>query len=502
MPSPQPPTPPGASLVRGLGLLDSTMLVAGSMIGSGLFIVPADMARELGSTGWLLLAWLLTGALTLFAALSYGELAAMMPQAGGQYVYLREAYGPLWGFLYGWTLFLVIQTGTVAAVAVAFAKFLGVLVPAVSGAHPLLAYGRFAVYPTTFVAIAVLVVLTASNCTGLRTGKWVQNIFTLTKIAAVAGLVLLGLLAGANAPAIRANLAHFWSPAFAEPVARGAGQYTTIPLAGLGVLLALGTAMVGSLFSSDAWNNITFTAGEVKNPKRNLPLSLLLGVGLVSVLYLLTNLGYLLTLPLKGSPDGATALERGIQFARDDRVGTAAVEVVFGPAAASLMAVLIMISTFGCVNGMVLAGARVYYAMARDGLFFPQAGRLNRQGVPRNGLLCQCLWACLLTLSGTYSELLNYVIFAVLIFYVLTIGGLFRLRQKQPLAERPYKAWGYPLIPALYMIVASLIALDLLVSPKTRPDTWPGLLLVLAGCPVYLLWKKFRVRGSGFKVQG
>jgi APA family basic amino acid/polyamine antiporter len=477
-------------LVRELGLLDATMLVAGSMIGSGIFIVSADIARQVGAAGWLLVVWLLTGVLTLIAALSYGELAAMMPRAGGQYVYLREAYGPLWGFLYGWALFLVIQTGTIAAVAVAFAKFVGVLIPAVSEAHKFFAVGRFALSPATFVAIGVLVLLTWSNSTGLKTGKIVQNIFTVTKIAALAGLVLLGLLVGANATAIGANFKDWWQATFTAWPDSESLSFSVSPLAGLGLLAALGTAMVGSLFSADAWNNVTFTAGEVRDPRRDLPLSLLLGVGMVCLLYLLANVAYLVTLPLAGSPAGVTALERGIQFAQHARVATAAAEVILGAKAAVVMAVLIMVSTFGCMNGMILAGARVYYAMARDGLFFASIGRLNRRGVPRNGLVFQCVWACLLTVSGTYSDLLDYVIFAVLIFYVLTVAGLFVLRRKQPNAERPYKAIGYPVLPAVYIVAASLIAIDLLIAPKTQSNTWPGLLIVLAGVPVYFWWRR------------
>ena len=485
---------PHETFVRGLGLLDSTMIVAGSMIGSGIFIVSADIARQVGSAGWLLVVWLVTGLLTLIAALSYGELAAMMPRAGGQYVYLREAYSPLWGFLYGWTMFLVIQTGTIAAVAMAFAKFLGVLVPAISeDKHNIIfEYGRFALYPKTLVAMAVLVFLTWSNCTGLKTGKRVQNIFTITKIASLLGLIVLGICVGANSAATHANLSDWWTATFTQPVARQATEFISTPLGGLSLLLALGTAMVGSLFSCDSWNNVTFTAGEVRNPKRNLPLSLFFGVLLVSTLYFLANVAYLVTLPLKGFPAGTTVIERGIQFALNDRVGTAAAEVVFGQSAASIMAVLIMVSTFGCINGIILAGARIYYAMAKDGLFFKQAGELNRQGVPRNALVLQCVWGALLTLSGTYSELLDYVIFAVLIFYVLTMAGLFVLRRKKPEAERPCKAFGYPAIPAVYIVVASLIALDLLISPKTRGNAWPGLLIVLAGVPVYFLWKRCR----------
>ncbi|GBC77312.1 Serine/threonine exchanger SteT [bacterium HR08] len=477
------------AFVRGLGLFDSTMIVAGSMIGSGIFIVSADVARQVGSAGWLLSAWAIAGVLTLMAALSYGELAAMMPRAGGQYVYLREAYSPFWAFLYGWTLFLVIQTGTIAAVAVAFARFLGVLVPQISEERTFFEYGRLTLSPTQLVAIAVIIFLSWTNSKGLRAGKIVQNIFTIAKIGALALLIGLGLFIGRNADAIAANFQDAWSATFASPVAPGATHYMAVPLGGFALLLVLGTAMVGPLFASDAWHNITFTAGEVKNPKRTLPLSLFFGVVLVSVLYLLANVSYLCVLPLRGDPTGATAIERGIQFAVNDRVGTAAAEVIFGQSAAAIMAVLIMISTFGCMNGLILAGARVYYAMARDGLFFQRVGQLNAHHVPANGLLVQCLWACVLALSGTYSELLDYVIFAVLIFYVLTIAGLFVLRRKRPDAERPYRAFGYPWVPALYLIAASFIALDLLISPKTRPNTWPGLLIVLAGAPVYALWK-------------
>ncbi len=496
---------PEYRLVRGLGLVDAAMLVAGSMIGSGIFIVSADMARQLGSAGWLLVTWALTGVLTVSAALSYGELAAMMPRAGGQYVYLREAYGPLAGFLYGWTLFLVIQTGTVAAVAVAFAKFLGVLWPGLSETHVLAGVGRFKLTPATLVAIGVLGLLTWSNTTGLRTGKWVQNVFTWAKIAALAALVLSGLVLGANQTALRANFTDWWSAATTTTVKTGAGglQAVTTPLTTVGLLLALGTAMVGSLFSADAWNNVTFTAGEVKDPQRNLPRSLLLGVGLVCGLYFLVNVGYLVTLPLAGNPAGATALERGIQFAQNDRVATAAMEVILGPRAVTVMAGLILVSTFGCMNGMILAGARVYYAMARDGLFFAPVGRLNRHGVPRNGLIVQCLWACLLTLSGTYSDLLDYVIFAVLVFYALTIGGLFVLRRTRPDAERPYRAVGYPWLPALYIGAAALIALVLLVAEKTRANTWPGLLIVLAGVPVYALGaRRLAARAKGELLAG
>jgi APA family basic amino acid/polyamine antiporter len=453
------------------------------------------MARQVGSAGWLLFIWVATAALTLIAALSYGELAAMMPRAGGQYVYLREAYSPLWGFLYGWTLFLVIQTGTIAAVAVAFARFLGVLAPQISETHKWVEYGRLSLSPTTLVAMAILVLLSWSNSTGLKTGKLVQNVFTLAKIAALVGLILMGVCLGANAVAVKANFQSWWSATLTQSGGAGAGAWTTAPLTGLSLWLVLGTAMVGSIFSCDAWNNITFTAGEVKDPQRNLPRSLVVGVGLVCCLYCLANVAYLVALPLQGSAMGASVPERGIQFATQDRVATAAAEMVLGRNAASVMALLIMVSTFGCINGMILAGARVYYAMACDGLFFKATGVLNRHGVPQNGLIIQCLWACLLTVSGTYGDLLDYVIFAALLFYVLTIAGLFVLRRKRPDAPRPYRALGYPLLPAAYVLLASLIAVDLLISAKTRANTVPGLLLVLSGVPVYYFWKSLR-KGS------
>ncbi|MDB5100802.1 MAG: amino acid permease-associated region [Cyanobacteria bacterium RYN_339] len=441
--------------VRGLGLLDATMIVAGSMIGSGIFIVSADIAREVGSPGWLLVVWLITGCLTLAAALSYGELAAMMPKAGGQYVYLREAYGPLWGFLYGWTLFMVIQCGTIAAVSVAFAKFLGVLLPWVSADTKLLG----PVSSQQAVAIAVILVLSATNMGGVRAGKLIQNTFTIAKLGALAALIALGLFAGhAAAPALTAP--GFWTPA----------------VGGWAIWTVVGTAMVGSLFSSDAWNNITFTAGEVRDPKRNIPLALALGTVIVTGLYMLANLAYLNALPLAA-----------IQHAPQDRVGTAVALSVLGPAGSGLMAAAIMVSTFGCVNGLVLAGARVYYAMAQDGLFFKAAGKLNKQGVPAVGLALQAVWAAALTLSGSYGNLLDYVIFAALLLYVLTVGAIFVLRRTRPEAERPYKAVGYPLVPALYMVLASLLMLDLLIY---KPGyTWPGLGIVLAGLPVYFIWR-------------
>jgi APA family basic amino acid/polyamine antiporter len=496
-------TPEKHEFKRALNLLDSTTIVIGSMIGSGIFIVSADIARTIGSPGWLLVAWVLTGVITLIAALSYGELAAMMPHAGGQYVYLRESYGSLIGFLYGWTLFLVIQSGTIAAVAIAFSRFSGVFLPWFSPANWILKIGTFGPYHMPFgsmgpynvglhtqnlLAIASICLLTWVNTRGIHEGKIVQNIFTFTKTAALLGLILIGFIIGKNAEAVAANFSNFWNATFTQIEN---GELNVRPLMNMALYSTLGAAMVGSLFSADAWNNITFTAGEVINPKRNIPLSLVLGTGIVSVLYILANIVYLNVLPLHGSPTGATVAERGIQFASSDRVGTAAAQAIFGDGAAFVMAGLIMVSTFGCNNGLILAGARVYYAMAKDRLFFKNVGELNVHSVPSRGLVTQGIWASVLCLSGTYSDLLDYVVFAVLIFYVLTIAGLFILRKKRPTAERPYKAFGYPVIPALYIIIATLICVDLLF---VRPNyTWPGLIIVLLGIPVYLLWHKKKI---------
>ena len=473
---------------RGLGLLDSTMIVIGSMIGSGIFIVSADIGRIVGAPGYLLLVWLITGVMTLIAALSYGELAGMMPHVGGQYAYLREAYNPFIAFLYGWTLFLVIQTGTIAAVAVAFAKFTGVLLPWFSEQHILLSLGTFHITAAQILAVASVSLLTYLNMRGLQEGKIVQNVFTTVKIAALLGFVLLALFVGRNSSAITANISSFWNAAWTQTVN---GKIISItPLSNWMLLSAIGVAMVGSLFSADAWNNITFTAGEVTNPKRNIPLSLALGTGTVILIYLLANIGYLLVLPITGSPQAADAAGRGIQFSISDRVGTAAASVIFGEAAAGIMALMIMVSTFGCNNGLILAGARVYYAMAKDGLFFKKAGVLNTKSVPGAALIVQGVWTCILCLSGTYGDLLDYVVFAVLLFYILTVVGIFILRKKQPNAERPYKAFGYPAVPALYIFLASAISIDLLIF---KPQyTWPGLGIVLLGIPVYCLWKKIQ----------
>jgi APA family basic amino acid/polyamine antiporter len=462
------------------------MIVIGSMIGSGIFIVSADIGRIVGAPGYLLLVWIITGVMTLIAALSYGELAGMMPHVGGQYAYLREAYNPFIAFLYGWTLFLVIQTGTIAAVAVAFAKFTGVLIPWFSEQHILLSIGTFHITAAQILAVASVALLTYLNMRGLQEGKIVQNIFTTVKIVALLGFVLLALFVGRNSSAITANISNFWNAAWTQSI-NGKLLFIT-PLSSWMLLSAIGVAMVGSLFSADAWNNITFTAGEVSNPKRNIPLSLALGTGIVILIYLLANIGYLLVLPLTGSPQAADATGRGIQFAMSDRVGTAAASVVFGESAAVIMAMMIMISTFGCNNGLILAGARVYYAMAIDGLFFKKAGVLNNKSVPGAALIVQGVWTCILCLSGTYGDLLDYVVFAVLLFYILTVVGIFILRKKQPNAERPYKAFGYPVVPALYIFLASAISIDLLIF---KPQyTWPGLGIVLLGIPVFFVWKK------------
>ena len=492
-------------LVRELGFLDATMMVAGSMIGSGIFIVSADIGRLVGSPMGLLLAWIITGALTLLAALSYGELAAMMPKAGGQYVYLREAYSPLWGFLYGWTLFLVIQTGTIAAVAVGFARFLGVLVPSIAPTAwvvpPIRLSDGYALSLSTqqVVAILLIALLTLTNTKGLKLGKIIQNVFTSAKTLSLIALIVLGVLVARSGAAVAANFGDPWAVAGAQAIESRYFDFlpaVSAAAGGLGLLVVFSVAQVGSLFSADAWNNITFTAGEVKNPRRNVPLSLAAGTGLVIGLYILANVAYLCTLTLGQ-----------IQTAPDDRVGTAALNVIFGGIGSAIMAVAILISTFGCNNGLILAGARVYYAMARDGLFFGAAGRLNKWNVPAAGLVMQGIWASILVLPRTrqldpvsgevvygnlYSNLLDYVVFSVLIFYVLTVAGLFVLRRTRPDAERPYKAFAYPVFPALYLLAATVI-LVVLIAYKTE-TTWPGLLIVLTGIPVYFLWKKRSVR--------
>ncbi len=475
--------------IRGLGLLDSTMIVAGSMIGSGIFIVSADIARQVGAPGWLLVVWIVTGLLTLVAALSYGELAAMMPKAGGQYVYLREAFSPLWGFLYGWTLFLVIQTGTVAAVSVGFAKFLGVLWPKISVDNYIVAPIRitsgYAISLSTaqLIGVLMIVLLTFMNTRGLRLGKLVQNVFTITKTGSLIALILLGVLLGWNANAVHLNFGNLWHIG-GKLQDVGRGLTAAVPF---GLFVGICVAQTNSLFAADAWNNITFTAGEVKDPKRNIPLSLAFGTMLVIGLYLLANVAYLVTLPIET-----------IKTVPADRVASATVDAIFPGRGAAIMAVAIMISTFGCNNGLILAGARAYYAMARDGLFFRKSGELNHKHVPAWGLVVQGIWAAALVLPRTinadgsfgslYNDLLTYVISAALIFYILTILGIFVLRRKQPGANRPYKAFGYPIVPALYIIGAAVITLVLFIYQPAQ--TWPGLLIVGIGIPVYFIWRK------------
>src|SRR5712664_2268069 len=488
-----------SGFVRGLGLFDSTMIVVGSMIGSGIFIVSADIARHMGSTGGLLAAWVISGLLTVAAALSYGELAALFPHAGGQYVYLREAYSPLWGFLYGWTLFLVIQTGTIAAVAVGFARYLGVLLPSISPqtwiVPPIALSSKFAISLSVqqLVAVLMIIFLTFLNTLGVRLGKLIQNIFTSVKTLSLIGLIFLGIFVGRNAGAITENFSHFWEVRNAQLIEPGASflrsfvPSITAASGAFGVFVAFGVAQVGSLFSADAWNNIGFTAAEVKNPKRDVALSMAFGTMIVITLYCLANLAYLFTLPLVQ-----------IQTAADDRVASAALNAIFGPPGAIIMAVAIIISTFGCNNGLILAGARVSYAMAKDRLFFKSTGTLNKKGVPGSALVYQGIWVAFLILmrtrkvdaSGTvtygnlYNDLLNYVVFAVLLFYALTIAGIFSLRAKRPDLERPYRAFGYPVVPALYIAAAVAIMFVLLLYQTKTAGA--GLVIVLLGVPVYL----------------
>jgi APA family basic amino acid/polyamine antiporter len=473
-------------LVKGLRLLDATTIVMGSMIGSGIFIVAAEGAREVASPTLFMLTWVISGLMTVIAAVTYGELAAMMPRAGGQYVYLREAFGPLSGFLYGWTLFLIIQTGTQAAVAVAFGKFLGVFVPWVSAQNLLLNFGQVSVTghmialtlsSQQLIGILAIFLLSAANITGLRTGAWLQNIFTVLKVGALLGLVALGIWWVSGSHALPAP----------PPTASAETHW------GWATLTVVSVALVGPLFSSDAWNNVTFTGAEVVNPKRNLPLALLFGTIGVCSLYLACNWVYLRVLPFFGSPQGTSPLERGIQYAAEDRVGTAAMQVILGNPGALVMAAAIMISTFGCLNGLILAGARVYYAMAKDGLFFRKVARINpKYHTPAISLVVQALWASLLTLSGTYTELLDYVIFAVVLFYILTIAAVFHLRRTRPDAARPYRAWGYPVLPALYILFAFFVEWALLFHKTQR--SLAGLGIVALGIPVFYFWRRHSER--------
>jgi len=469
-------------LKRSLKLIDATLLVSGTMIGSGIFIVSADMARNLGSSGWLLLLWVLTGVITVTAALSYGELAGMMPKAGGQYIYIQRAYGSLLGFVYGWTVFSVIQTGTIAAVAVAFTKYSAVFIPALNPENVLFSVGSFPIKAASLYAIGSVILLTWLNSQGVQSGKLIQNVFTSTKLIALIGLIIIGIGLGMGQDTLAANFHNAWNASTTGT------DGSVVPLSGIALLMAFGVSMIGSLFSADSWNNVTFIAGEIQNPRRNIPLSLFLGTLIVTTLYILANIAYLSILPLHGSPTATDVVGRGIQFAEYDRVATAASSLIFGDVAVSIMAGLIMISTFGCNNGLILAGARLYYAMAKDGLFLKQASKLNQNSVPAFALWLQCAWASVLCLSGTYGDLLDYCTFTSLVFYIVTIGGIFLLRRKEPDAERPYKAFGYPVLPLIY-ILAGLGICTILLIEKTR-NTGMGLLIAGIGVPIYFLTKR------------
>jgi APA family basic amino acid/polyamine antiporter len=453
-----------------LSAFDATMIVAGSMIGSGIFIVSADITRNVGSAGWLVAVWLLTGFMTLTAALSYGELSAMFPKAGGQYVYLKESYNPLLGFLYGWSFFSVIQTGTIAAVGVAFSKFAGYFFPSLemTDANILMQVGFLKIYPAQILSIATIILLTYINTKGVQGGKMIQSTFTITKLASLFGLIGFGFLLASKASIWDANWANAWE------MKTIASDNSTAPIFGVAILGAIAASMVGSIFSSDAWNNVTFIAGEIKNPKRNIGLSLFLGTLIVTVIYISANLMYLSVLPLNE-----------IANAPADRVAVAASNVIFGNIGTYVIAVMIMISTFGCNNGLILAGARVYYTMAQDGLFFKKAGTLNKHAVPAWALWAQCIVAGLLCLSGRYGDLLDMVSFIVVIFYILTIIGIFILRKKRPELERPYKAFGYPVLPAIYILMGTCFCVLLIIY---KPNfTWPGLIITLLGVPLYYL---------------
>ncbi|TGE04126.1 APC family permease [Hymenobacter fodinae] len=469
---------------RAITLFDAVMIVTGSMIGSGIFIVSAGIAQLVGSAGWLLVVWLLTGFITLAGAVSYGELSSMFPKVGGQYVYLREAYNKLVAFLYGWTLFLVIQTGVIAAVAVAFARFTGVLLPWFSETNVLLRVGTFELSTVQLLAVTLLVVLTYINSRGVRSGKLISNIFGSTKLVALGLLILGGLALGINQQAVSVNFQDMWQAMSFDKLGHSS------PLTTSALITAIGLAMTGSLFSSDAWNNIGFSGDEIVKPERTIVLSMALGTAIVTALYILINVVYLLVLPLKGDPEATTVMGRGIMYATNERVATAVAESILGQVGAYVMAILIMISTFSADNSILLSGARAYYAMAADGLFFPGMARLNKAGVPGVALWAQCAWASLLCLSGSYGDLLNYVMFSVILFYVITIIGIFVLRRTRPDAPRPYRAAGYPVIPLLYIILASGFCFILLTDPVNSKFALRGLGLVAVGIPVYFIFGK------------
>jgi APA family basic amino acid/polyamine antiporter len=455
---------------RELGLLDGTMLVVGSMIGSGIFIVSSDMVRQLGSAGWLIAMWVLTGVITVIAAVSYGELSAMFPKAGGQYVYIKEAYGKLVGFLYGWSFFAVIQTGTIAAVGVAFAKFSAYLYPPLSDENILYELGSFKLNAAQIVSIVTITLLSYINSRGVKNSKMLQTVLTVIKIVSLAGLIIFGFMA-ANAEVWDANWTNTWVSRSLD-----VNSESWMPVSGVAFISAISAALVGSLFSSVAWEGVTFIAGEIKNPKRNVGLSLFLGTLIVSVIYILANLMYLAVVPLQG-----------IATAESDRVAVVASQTIFGGIGTLIIAVMIMISTFACNNGLIMAGARVYYTMAQDGVFFKKAAQLNKASVPEWSIWVQCFWASALCLTGKYGDLLDFVVIVVLIFYILTILGIFILRKKMPNVERPYKAFGYPVLPALYIIIATAICIALLYT-KTSTSGW-GVVIMLVGIPVYYLTK-------------
>jgi len=459
------------SFKRELSLFDGTMLVVGSMIGSGIFIVSADIARQVGSAGWLILIWVITALITMIAAVSYGELSAMFPKAGGQYVYLKEAYNKLIAFLYGWSFFAVIQTGTIAAVGVAFSKFTAYLIPAVSEKNILYEFDSFKLNAAQLVSIFTIILLTYINSRGVKNSKSLQTFLTIIKILSLFGLIVFGFTLGASTAVWDANWANAWdSKMFDAPTA------SWVSIGGTALAAGIAASMVGSLFSSDAWNGVTFIAGEIKNPQRNVGLSLFLGTLIVSVIYVLANLMYIAVMPLNE-----------IAFAKEDRVAVDAAQYIFGNTGTIIIAVMIMISTFACNNGLIMAGSRVYYTMAKDGLFFKKAAHLNGASVPAWALWAQCIWASALCLTGKYGDLLDYVMIIVIIFYILTIYGIFILRRTMPNVERPYRAFGYPVLPFVYIIAASAICVSLLIT-KTSTCGW-GVVIMLVGIPVYYVTK-------------
>lgn len=465
-----------------LNLFDTIMIVSGSMIGSGIFIVSADMMRVLGSPFWVIMCWIISGVITLFAALSYGELAGMMPNAGGQFIYLKRAYGKLTSFVYGWTVFTVIQTGVIAAVAVAFAKFMAVFFNVFDEKNIVLTISNFTISTTQLLGVVSILFLTYLNTKGINNGKIIQRVFTSTKIIALVSVILIGCFA--------ASKLNFWNAnmqlPFSQTTMQTSSSATNFSITTL--LSALGVALIGALFSSDAWNNVTFIAGEIKNPQKNIPLGLLIGVLIVTVLYILANVAYFMLLPAIGSENGQTFIEKGISYAENDRVGTAAMGAVFGDVSVYIMAGLIIISTFGCNNGLILSGARLFHSMAKEGLFFKQARVLNKNNVPAKALWIQAFWASILCLSGSYGSLLDYCTFASLVFYIVTISAIFYLRKKEPLTPRPYKAIGYPIIPALYILIATAICIDLLIFKPQ--NTFLGLGIMTLGIPIYYIFNK------------